>query len=188
MKDDQRITLTKRLLKESLLRLMESRPIDKIGVSELCAESGINRSTFYRYYEVPKDLLLDIEHEIIESIHYENWEIRNMRDVAHYTELILTHMEQHAATLKILLKNNSDEYLTRMLDRFCSLAIQLKLPVATSLEADIDSLRLCSAYTLGGVWFLLREWLLAEVPKTAKEITALIMHCIELGVQLYNQP
>lgn len=50
MKDDQRVTLTKRLLQEGLLRLLETKEIDKINVTELCRESGINRATFYRHY------------------------------------------------------------------------------------------------------------------------------------------
>ena len=45
-KENQRITLTKRLLKESLVRLMEAKSLQKISVSELCKDAGINRATF----------------------------------------------------------------------------------------------------------------------------------------------
>ena len=57
MKDDQRVALTKRLLQEGLFRLLERKDIDSIHVSELCAESGINRATFYRHYSEPRDIL-----------------------------------------------------------------------------------------------------------------------------------
>lgn len=53
---------------------------------------------------------------------------------------------------------------------------------------DEESLRLCSAYTVGGIFCLMREWLLQEVPKTAQEVSALVLKCIDSGVQLYNTP
>ena len=48
--ENQRIKLTKRLLKESLLKLLTEKNIKKISVSELCQTAGINRSTFYNHY------------------------------------------------------------------------------------------------------------------------------------------
>ena len=46
MKDDQRIALTKRLLREGLLCLLSKTDLNKISVTQLCIESGINRATF----------------------------------------------------------------------------------------------------------------------------------------------
>ena len=60
MKDDQRIALTKRLLREGLLRLLSKTDLNKISVTQLCIESGVNRATFYRHYEEPRDILNDI--------------------------------------------------------------------------------------------------------------------------------
>ena len=50
-KENQRITLTKKLLQEGLLRLLETKRLDKISVTELCREAGINRATFYNHYD-----------------------------------------------------------------------------------------------------------------------------------------
>ena len=50
MKDDQRTKLTKRLLREALLLLLEKNDINKIAVTQLCQQAGINRATFYRHY------------------------------------------------------------------------------------------------------------------------------------------
>ena len=55
-KENQRIALTKKLLQEGLLRLLEVKTLDKISVTELCRESGINRATFYNHYTSPQDL------------------------------------------------------------------------------------------------------------------------------------
>ena len=55
LKENQRMVVTKRMLKEWLLR-----PLDNIHVNELCRESGINRATFYRHYETPQDVLVSL--------------------------------------------------------------------------------------------------------------------------------
>ncbi len=58
---NQRIMLTRRLLKEALLRLLESAPLDKISVTQLCQEAGVNRATFYRHYTSQEDVLQEIQ-------------------------------------------------------------------------------------------------------------------------------
>lgn len=59
-KENQRVVLSKRMLKEGLLRCLKRTDIDELTISELCREAGINRATFYRYYQLPKDVLVDI--------------------------------------------------------------------------------------------------------------------------------
>ena len=39
------------LIRETFLRMIKSRDVEEISVSELAREAGINRSTFYRHYD-----------------------------------------------------------------------------------------------------------------------------------------
>ena len=68
MKNNQRISLTKQLLQDALLRLMKNRRIQEITVAELCREAGINRSTFYRHYDIPSAVLEDILYSHLQAI------------------------------------------------------------------------------------------------------------------------
>lgn len=61
--ENQRVRLTKRLLSESLLSLMEQKAFEQISVVELCNKAGVNRATFYRYYSSPIDILKEIQTE-----------------------------------------------------------------------------------------------------------------------------
>ncbi len=67
-KTDRRVQYTKAALKQSLLELMRSRPIDKITVKQLCETADINRGTFYAHYNDPYDLLRQIEDELFDEI------------------------------------------------------------------------------------------------------------------------
>ena len=62
--ENQRTRMTKRLLCEHLIQMMQEKPIDEISVSELCRRAGINRTTFYRYYTIPRDILSDIQSDL----------------------------------------------------------------------------------------------------------------------------
>lgn len=67
-KQDARVRYTKMMVKSSLLELMQTKPVAKITVTEICEKAGINRATFYSHYSDPTDLLHSIERELIEDI------------------------------------------------------------------------------------------------------------------------
>ena len=64
MKENQRVAVTKRMLKEGLLCLLRDREMKNIRITELCVESGVNRATFYRHYETVEDVLYELERDI----------------------------------------------------------------------------------------------------------------------------
>ena len=66
--ENQRIRLTKTLLKNALLALLEKKPIERIAVSEICAQAQVNRTTFYKYYGSQYDLLAEIEKDHFEKL------------------------------------------------------------------------------------------------------------------------
>lgn len=67
-KADRRVRYTRLALRQSLLELMQTRPIEKITVKEICALADINRGTFYAHFSSPHDLLQQIENELYEEL------------------------------------------------------------------------------------------------------------------------
>ena len=63
--ENQRIRLSKSMLKSGLLRLLKEKPLNEISIYELCQESQINRTTFYKYYGSQMDLLNEIEMDFL---------------------------------------------------------------------------------------------------------------------------
>ena len=58
-KTDLRIVKTKKVLFDTLIKLMRQKNFDKIKISDICDEALINRSTFYAHYEDKYELLDD---------------------------------------------------------------------------------------------------------------------------------
>ena len=67
-KENQRIMITKRLLKEALIEILKGKPIEKVSVTELCERAEINRSTFYAHYNIPQDVLTEIKRDFATQI------------------------------------------------------------------------------------------------------------------------
>jgi len=56
-KTDRRVKYRKMVLRESLTKLMQEKPISRITIKELCEDADINRATFYSHYNDQFDLL-----------------------------------------------------------------------------------------------------------------------------------
>lgn len=59
--ENQRVRLTKIMLKSALMELLKEKPIEKISIRELCSRAEINHTTFYKHYGSQHELLEEIE-------------------------------------------------------------------------------------------------------------------------------
>lgn len=59
---------TKKRIREGFLKLLETKPINKISISELTAAIDISRGTFYAHYEDIYDLSNQLENEILDQL------------------------------------------------------------------------------------------------------------------------
>ena len=66
--ENRRVQMTKRLLKEALLELLEQTELAGISVTAVCEAADVHRSTFYKYYREPSDVLRDIEKDVLDQI------------------------------------------------------------------------------------------------------------------------
>ena len=64
---DARKRYTQMILKQSFLKLLKEKPVNKITVKELCELSQINRATFYTHYSDCFALQESIENELIDE-------------------------------------------------------------------------------------------------------------------------
>ena len=153
LKDNQRTIITKRMLKEGLLRLLKTKPLDKINIVELCNESGINRTTFYRHYELPKDILNEMQAEFMEEMRKSMKKPQTEQDL----EQIFIYLQDHSDLVTLFIRYNSDEEWT---DMFRTLHQDI-CDAQILKDLDSESEELFYTFLAGGTYFLLRQWLIA---------------------------
>ncbi|MGN1003400.1 MAG: TetR-like C-terminal domain-containing protein [Oscillospiraceae bacterium] len=177
-KENQRVALTKRLLKEGLLRLLEKKELEKINVTELCREAGINRATFYRHYATPHDVLLDIEMELIAQGKKLAAVPRTIQEVETYLVKLCSYLYEHADLIRVLMNSSTDTDLSLMINDLDQSVLQIISGRKEYRGLDADSVRLISTSLAGGGYYLVRQWLLEDIRKTPEEVAALIFRMI----------
>lgn len=180
MKSDQRVVLTKRLLQEGLFHLLETRKIDEISVSALCAEAGINRATFYRHYAQPRDILREARRSLISNVQSINAAIQGEVELRSWLESLCRYFYENRKLLCILFETRSDDEFVEIISELCSGRLySLHSKVFGTL--DEASLKLTACGYAGGFFYILRQWLL-EASELPPEAVAAVMHNLLTGI------
>lgn len=178
MKDDQRIALTKRLLREGLLRLLSKMDLNKISVTQLCKESGINRATFYRHYEQPRDILNDLKCDIFQEVAALAEKNAAKGDIKKWLESTCCYFYEHSDMLKILFRYRTDDEFVMFLNERFNEEYPDLMSKGYFTNVDCDTMRLGAFYYAGGIYYILRQWLTEPINKTPQEVAVLICHLL----------
>lgn len=107
-KNNQRTRLSKILLKNALMDLLsEKGSVTKIPVRELCERADLNRSTFYAHYSEPKELLEEVEAELLDATREHLQKIGAENDIGAHRYLL---------SFLIYIKENDKPFRTLLID------------------------------------------------------------------------
>ena len=105
-KEDRRVTMTRRLLKDALTDILRTEDIYHVSIRELCQRADVNRTTFYKYYGNQFDLLADMENDLLEFL------VSTIREHAanpvKIIETICEYLESHLEFGRLIVNNNVD--------------------------------------------------------------------------------
>lgn len=173
--ENQRIRLSKMMMKKALTQLLGEKSLDKITVYELCEQAQINRTTFYKYYGSPYDLLEDIERDLFDELERhllagDGSEFEKLMDV-------LAFLNQDRHKWKILINAIDDQDFTERLFGLPVIRelIRRHIPVSCSAHHE-EYVRLFFCH---GGYAIIRKWLNEEDPAPAQEIAGLILSAVE---------
>ena len=108
MADNRRVRMTKKLIKDAYLELLESNPSEKISVTDVCKVADVNRSTFYMYYEDTIALRHDIENDVMDQIPVLSdmpSEITTDKQFVDILERFFSYLEENSRMFRILILN-----------------------------------------------------------------------------------
>ncbi len=168
IKMNQRVALTKRLIKDGLLLLLKNKDIQQISVKELCETAQVNRSTFYTHYGTPRDVLIDIERDALEDLNMET--CRTREDIRSHLVRMCEYLYKHRETQRLIMKNNTDEEVAQTLaDPIFSFYVPAAF-LGDLSGRDPADVSLCASFLTFGMYHVLKDWLLSNIEKTPEEI------------------
>ena len=166
--ENQRIRVTKRMLKEALVKLLENKPIEKVTVLEICQTAEINRTTFYKYYGSQYDLMNDIQDDFLHELEI------NLQEKEHLYSLqnILTYIDTHRDACRILLKSaTSNGFLETVLSQSL-ITEQLETRIAPK-QSEVER-KYIKEFVVYGSYSVIRKWLLSDQPEPPEEIARIV--------------
>lgn len=160
--ENQRITLTKRLVQEAFLLLLKTTDIHKMSVRDLCAKAGINRTTFYNHYSCPYDVLKEMSQNYLNAIEstLNSAAIGDHEEAHQRVQIVFHYMEDHLELSRILINNNLD---ISFHERLFSLpkVTQLLEETLTCVEDQYEKEAIIS-FAISGSCKLIQDWINAE--------------------------
>lgn len=174
-KPNQRIALTKELIRRALIGMLKTQEIHKISIRELCGIAGINRTTFYNHYGSQYEVLAEICDAYLADVSgaIEGAEPEDSEGVLRRVTQVFEYMERNLEITRLLIQNNIDETFVK---RLFSLP-KIEILLAERLKNSTDS-AFCeevAAFVIYGSYRLLQNWIACEPRRSAAETAGIIM-------------
>ena len=173
MKTDRRVRYTRMMLKQALLSLMLERPINRITVTEICAQAEVNRATFYAHYKDPYDLLAHIENELFEAIQASIRRGLSKSSLKEILTEICKSIQENGDLCRVIFSEHGDrEFLSRVLNIAHAESMAFWQKMAPQAEPRTLA-RLYEFFSHGSAG-VIRSWVLSGMQDTPEEIAAFI--------------
>ena len=172
--ENQRIILTKKLLKDSLLKLLNKKDILSISIKELCELSGINRSSFYRHYDNISDLLDEIVDDIINMI------IKTNESASNDPENALSYISD---TIEFFFKNTEYDSLIKS-SSFVLDKLFKKVENELKKNRHLKNNKYLINYLINGSYGVIKDWIKNGRREDSKEIANIIYKFCSNTVQI----
>lgn len=180
---DRRIKYTKKVIKETLITLLNEKEINKITVSEICKIADINRATFYRYYLDVYDLLDKIKEEFVSELLIAS----NNKDnytISSFAKDLLTVFIDNKELVKVLFNKKSDIYF---LNDILEVAF---VKCKTKWEDNINTLsnnniEYASIFIFNGALGIINYWVQNDFEKSIDEVCSIIESLSYYGINQF---
>lgn len=165
--ENRRVRMTKKLMKNALLELLEQQKLVNISVTAICETADVHRSTFYKYYTDPEDLLNDIEQDFLDRIPMptQGFDQHNREQLLAATTAYFDDVKENKRAYRILFGESAgNSFSPKLVDYLCSGYI----PVDG--EPDELTNHFIHLFIASGTVAMLREWIGHDCPISSREI------------------
>jgi len=187
--DDRRVRRTRKVLKESLATLLLKKNINSITIQELVKHAGINRGTFYLHYRDLKDMLSQIEMEMIEELEdiskrYPPSLAKNRHN--QYIAALLQYIWDNRTFCKMLLGPFGDMAFVEKLKK---LVAQKRFYYLMDNCPDnrLQDYQYCVAFTVAGCIGLIQTWIESGMEKSPEEVAQVAEVLIQNGINFLQE-
>ena len=176
-KEDRRVAMTKRMLKDALTDLLREVDIYHVSIRELCQRADINRTTFYKYYGSQFELLADMENDLLVFL------LDTIREHSDNPEKIIEtaceYLENHLEFGRLIINNNVDPLFPQKL--FSLEVLRETVMKRYGNQQDPMLQEYLTDYLTYGAYRIICMWLNKDQRESPAQFAQLLMRLIQLG-------
>lgn len=174
---DIRVIRTQTALLEALEKLLKTKKLSGITITDLCSEAKINRNTFYYHYNNIIEFLDDHKQIVIDELNQipDVSETHNLQNLVEIFKVL----KGHPVFLHILISPNCDLDLFNDIFTIASEKTEIRLNNPSEISASRDLLicRYCNA----GCNAVICSWILNGMRETPEEMADIIAQASRKG-------
>lgn len=187
LKDNRRISKSKKELKNALILLMEKKDFKKNTVTDIVILADLNRGTFYKHYQTQDELLNELIDDVMEDLIKSYKEPYLHSDKFIISELttstikIFEHVASYSNFYTIIVNSNA---LPGFQNKICDILKQLvlqNLEVVTNINKKINS-DLFSSYNAHALFGLIFEWVKGGFKYTSKHMAEQLIEILSYNL------
>ena len=169
--ESRRVRMTKHIMKDALLDLMAHKNIASISVTAICNSADVNRSTFYKYYKDPTELLHDVEQDFLDEIPTppDILDQTNQKTLLDATADFFDYIQNNKKMIRVLF---SDPYNGTFTTRLVEHLLNGYIPVDEN--ADELTAHFTQLYIANGTVGMMREWVNSDFPISNEKIAEMM--------------
>ena len=171
--ESRRVKMTKKLLHDALIELLQTQPLEKTTVTDVCRQADVNRSTFYAYYRDVSQLLLEIENDVLDHVPLTAGDAEGGYSSESYLatlEGFCRFVQSHELLFKVLfVQSENSGFYHRLVDKVTNAVLGLD-PGEISVRD-----RLTLIYCVNGVVGILKEWIGSNFAISAREFAQIVL-------------
>ncbi|MBR3126295.1 MAG: TetR/AcrR family transcriptional regulator [Mogibacterium sp.] len=169
--ENRRVRMTKQLMKNALLELLEHQELVNISVTAICETADVHRSTFYKYYTDPAGLLREIEQDFLDRIPAppQILDQQNQEALLTATSEFFDFIRENKKTFRILFNDSSgNSFNARLVEYLCNGYV----PVRD--DTDEQSSRFIQIYIANGTVGMMREWVNTDFRISSQDLAEMM--------------
>lgn len=169
-KEDRRVQMTKRLLKDAMIVLLREKDIYHISIRELCEAADVNRTTFYKHYGSQFELLADMEGDIISFVN--QTVAKNSASTEDILKHLCAYLESNLEFARLIINNNIDPAFPQRI--FSLEAVKAGVRKNCTRAYDTAEMEYLFHFIIYGAFHMICLWLNKEERESPEKLAALL--------------
>lgn len=182
--NDTRVVQTRARVRAVFYTLLAEKPVSRITVKEICEQAGINRSTFYKHYADPYDLLEQCEASMLANLQQRLDAVKSQDHTTLIRE-VLRYMQQSGKDFGALSSVNGDPTLPAKL---FSMTYQMIYPRFAQRYPNLspEQCELLYQYLTAGCSSVLSHWVQNGIALSVDEVVQFLQRANSGLLQEYR--